>query len=60
MIVQPATLYGMERMPMPSNHVNKLEVTEMNMCRWACGHTLRDHVRHDNIRERHDVEVQEN
>ena len=25
--------------------------TEMKMCRWACGHTLRDHVRNDNIEE---------
>ena len=24
----------------------------MKMCRWACGHTPRDHVRNDNIRER--------
>ena len=26
------------------------------MCRWACGHTLRDHVRNDNTRERLKVE----
>ena len=24
----------------------------MKMCRWACGHTLRDHVRNYDIRER--------
>ena len=35
-IVQPAMLY----------------VMEMKMCRWACGHTLRDHVRNENIEER--------
>ena len=34
----------------------KLEATEMKMCRWACGHTLRDHVRTDSIRERLNVE----
>ena len=28
-----------------STNVKKLEVTEMKMCRWACGHTLRDHDR---------------
>ena len=33
-----------------------LEVTEMKMCRWACGHTLRDHVRNDDIREKLKVE----
>ena len=28
----------------------------MKMCRWACGHTLRDHVRNKNIKERLKVE----
>ena len=41
-IVQPAMLYVMETVPVTSSHVNKLEVTEMEMCRWAYGHTLRD------------------
>ena len=36
---------------MTSSHVKKLEVTEMKMCRWACGHTLRGHVKNDEIRE---------
>ena len=39
-----------------SSHVKKLEVAEMKMCRWACGHTLRDHVRDENIKERLQVE----
>ena len=46
----------METVSMTSSQVKKLEVTEMKMCRWACGHTLRDHVRNDNIRERLKVE----
>ena len=46
----------METVPMTSSHVMKPEVTEIKMCRWACDHTLRDHVRHDNIRERLMVE----
>ena len=29
----------------------------MKMCRWACGHTLGDHVRHDKTRERLKVET---
>ena len=37
---------------MTSSYVKKLEVTEMKMCRWACGHTLKDHMRNDNTRER--------
>ena len=56
MIVQPVMLYGMEIVPVTSSHVKKLEVTEMKMCRWACGHTLRDHVRNENINERLKVE----
>ena len=36
--------------------MKKLEVTEIKMCRWACGHMLRDHVRNDDIRERLKVE----
>ena len=56
MIVQPAMLLGMETVSVTSSHVKKLEVTEMKMCRWACGHTLRDHVRNENIKERQKVE----
>ena len=44
MIVQPAMLYGMKTVPVSSSHVKKLEVTEMKICRWGCGHTLRDHM----------------
>ena len=49
-------LYGMETVPMTSSHVKKLEVTEIKTCRWAFSHTLRDHVRNDDIRERLKVE----
>ena len=56
MIVQRAMLYGVEAVPVTRSHVKKLEVTEMKMCRWACGHTLRDHVRNKNIKKRLNVE----
>ena len=59
MIVQLAIRYGMATVPVTSSHVKKLEVTEMKMCRWACGHTLRDHVRNENIKERLKVESKE-
>ena len=36
--------------------VLKLEVTEMKMCRWAYGHTLRYLVNNDDTRERMKVE----
>ena len=57
MIVQPAMMYGMETVPVTSSHVKKLEVTEMKMCRWSCGHTPRDHVKNENIKERLKVEI---
>ena len=41
MVVQPATLYGVDTLLMTSSHVMKLEVAEIKMFRWACGHTLR-------------------
>ena len=41
--------------PMTISHVKKLELTEMKMCRWACGHTPRYHMRNDDIRERLEV-----
>ena len=56
MIVQPAMLYRMDIVPMTSSHVKKLEVKEMKMCRWACGHTLINHARNDDIRDRIKVE----
>ena len=39
-----------------ANDLKKLKVTDMKMCRWACGHTVSDHVRNDNTRERLNVE----
>ncbi len=48
-IIQPAMLFGMETVSTTSSHVKKLQVTEMKMCRWARGHTLRDHLRNDDI-----------
>ena len=51
MIIQPAMLYGMETVSVTSSNVKKLEVTEIKMCIWAYGHTLRDPVKNDDIRE---------
>ena len=42
-------------MPVTSSHLKK-EVTKMKICKWTCGHTLRDHVRNENIKERLKVE----
>ena len=51
MIFQPSMLHGMETVQVTISHVKKLEVTEMKMYIGACGHTLRDHLRNNNIRD---------
>ena len=50
-VVQPAMLYGMEALPLTSRQTKQLEVTEMRMCRWACGFTREDRVSNNNIRQ---------
>ncbi|AQK67802.1 Retrovirus-related Pol polyprotein LINE-1 [Zea mays] len=50
--IRPAMLYGAECWPTKRRHVQQLCVTEMRMLRWICGHTRRDRVRNDDIRER--------
>jgi len=49
-VVQPAMLYGLETVPLSTRDTKRMEVAEMKMCRWACGHTLKDHVRNEAIR----------
>ena len=56
MIVQPNMQYELDTVPMSSSHLKKLELTEVQICRWACGHILRDRVRNDNIIERLNVD----
>jgi hypothetical protein len=50
--IRPTMLYGVECWPTKRRHVLQLSVTEMRMLRWICGHTRRDQVRNDDIRER--------
>ncbi|AQK49287.1 Retrovirus-related Pol polyprotein LINE-1 [Zea mays] len=50
--IRPAMLYGAECWPTKRRHVQQLSVAEMRMLRWICGHTRRDRVRNDDIRER--------
>ena len=49
-------MYAMEMVQTTTSYLKTLEVTEMNMCKWVCGHTLRYHVRNYNTRERLQVE----
>ncbi|PWZ30868.1 Coiled-coil domain-containing protein SCD2 [Zea mays] len=50
--IRPTMLYGAECWPTKRRHVQQLCVAEMRMLRWICGHTRRDRVRNDDIRER--------
>ena len=44
-------LYGAECWPTKKRHVQQ-SVAEMRMLRWFCGHTMRDRVRNEVIRDR--------
>jgi hypothetical protein len=50
--IRLAMLYGAECWPTKRRHVQQLSVAEMRMLRWICGHTRRDRVRNNDIRER--------
>jgi hypothetical protein len=51
-VIRPAMLYGAECWPTKRRHVQQLSVAEMHILRWFCGHTRRDRVRNDDIRDR--------
>jgi hypothetical protein len=44
-------LYGAKCWPNKRRNVQQLNVAKMHMLRWICGHTRRDHVRNDDIRD---------
>ena len=47
-------LYGIECWP-TKRHVQQISVVEMRMLSWIYGHTRRDRVRNDDIRDRLEV-----
>jgi hypothetical protein len=52
MAIRPTMLYGAECWPTKRRHFQQLSVAEMCMLRWICGHTRRDRVRDEDIRDR--------
>jgi hypothetical protein len=50
--IRPAMLYGAECWPTKRQHVQQLSVAEMRMLWWFRGHTRRDRVRNEVIRDR--------
>jgi hypothetical protein len=51
-VVRPAILYGTEFWAIKKSHVRRVEVAEMRMLRWMCGHTRRDKISNDVIRSK--------
>ena len=45
-------LYGAECWSTKRRHIQQISVAEIRMLRWICGHTRRDRVRNDDIRDR--------
>ena len=50
--IRPAMLYGSECWALKRKHEHKMAVAEMRMLRWMCGHTIKDRIYNDHIRER--------
>ena len=50
--IRPALLYGTECWPVKKIFEHKMEVTEMRMLRWMCGHTLMDRITNQEFREK--------
>ncbi|KAL6544055.1 hypothetical protein OROGR_010552 [Orobanche gracilis] len=50
--IRPALLYGTECWAVKQCHVQKMNVAEMRMLRWMCGHTKKDQLRNEVIREK--------
>ena len=49
-------LYSAECWPTKRQHAQQISVAEMHMLHWICGHTRRDRVQNDDIRDRLGVE----
>ncbi|KAL6573058.1 hypothetical protein OROHE_002534 [Orobanche hederae] len=50
--IRPGLLYGTECWAVKQCHVQKMNVAEMRMLRWMCGHTKKDRLRNEVIREK--------
>ncbi|KAL6530710.1 hypothetical protein OROGR_014570 [Orobanche gracilis] len=50
--IRPTLLYGTECWAVKQCHVQKMNVTELRMLRWMCGHTKKDRLRNEVIREK--------
>ena len=53
--IRPAMLYGTDCWAIKKTHAHKMDVAEMRMLRWMCGHTRLDRIRNEVLRERLEV-----
>jgi hypothetical protein len=52
MMIRPAMMYGIKCYATKGQHIQKMSVAEMWMLRWICGHTRRDQIRNDDVRDK--------
>jgi hypothetical protein len=45
-------MYGAECWATKGQHIQKMNVAEMRMLCWICGHTRKDRIRNDDIRDK--------
>ncbi|KAI3685929.1 hypothetical protein L1987_79598 [Smallanthus sonchifolius] len=50
--VRPAMLYGTDCWAIKKTQAQKMDVAEMRMLRWMCGHTRKDRIRNEVVRKR--------
>ncbi|KAG5589822.1 hypothetical protein H5410_040336 [Solanum commersonii] len=48
-------LNGAESWPIKNSHVQKMNVVEMRMQRWICGHTRRDEIKSEDVPDKMEV-----
>ena len=48
--IRQSMFYGMECWAVKHQHVHKMNIEEMRMLRWMCGHTRKDKIRNEDIR----------
>jgi hypothetical protein len=54
-------MYSVECWATKEQHVQKMSVAEIRMLRWICGHTRKDRIRNDDIKDKLGVAlIQEN
>jgi hypothetical protein len=55
MAIRPAIIYGAKCWTTKGQYIQKMSVAKMRMLRWICGHTRRDRIRNDDIRDKFEV-----